>query len=246
MRLSCQTKWLSTALPAFLQSLRYVSAYTVTQLPFLCPRYRLSLRRRLWSPLLLSCFFLVWSALRKFTHVHQWVYECPSFPYFLLFFSGLHFVTCDSPFFSLYSTLFVVASVLRMVSVTLPLFERYLNWVDDPAPPPSRYHCDLTSPAPSGDHGISPSNKENTPPQDAPRKIPRKLWPRRRKERQPGSTINQNSPSWKAGSGTQCVPTANRNSASQEIGSATQPGSTANHNSVPGGWLSDPAEFNGQ
>ena len=67
MRLSCQTEWLSTALPAFLQSLRYVSAYAVTQLLFICPRYRLPQRRRLWSPSLLSCFFLVWSALRKFT-----------------------------------------------------------------------------------------------------------------------------------------------------------------------------------
>ena len=112
--------------------------------------------------------------------------------------------------------------------MTLPPFERYLNWVDDPAPPPSRYHGDLTSPAPSGDHGVSPNNKENTPPQDAPRKIQRKLQPRRRKERQPGSTTNQNSPSWKAGIG----PTANRNSASQEIGSATRPGSMANHNSA--------------
>ena len=54
--------------------------------------------------------------------------------------------------------------VLRGGDVTLPLFERYLNWVYDPAPPPSRYHGDLTSPAPSGDHGISSSNKENTPP----------------------------------------------------------------------------------
>ena len=119
--------------------------------------------------------------------------------------------------------------VLRGGDLTLPLFERYLNWVDDPAPPPSRYHGDLTSPAPSGDHGI---NKENTPPQDALRKIPRTLRPCRQKERQPGSTTNQNSPSWKAGSRTQCAPTANRNSASQEIGSATWPGSTANHNSA--------------
>ena len=116
--------------------------------------------------------------------------------------------------------------------MTLPPFEMYLNWVDDPAHSPSRYHGELTSPAPSGDHGISPSNKENTPPQDPPRKVPRKLRPRRRKERQPGSTTNQNSPSWKAGSGTQCAPTANRNSAFQEIGSATWPGSTANHNSA--------------
>ena len=63
--------------------------------------------------------------------------------------------------------------------VTLSPFERYLNWVDDPAPPPSRYHGDLTSPAPSGDHSISPSNKENTSPQDAPRNIPWKLRPHR-------------------------------------------------------------------
>ena len=113
--------------------------------------------------------------------------------------------------------------------MTLPQFERYLNWVEDPAPPPSRYHGDLTSPAPSGDHGI---NKENTPPQDALRKIPRKLRPCRRKERQPGSATNQNSSSWKAGSRTQCEPSANRNSASQKTGSATRPGSTANHNSA--------------
>ena len=91
---------------------------------------------------------------------------------------------------------------------------------------PPRYHGDLASLAPSGNHGISPSNQENTPPQNAPRKIPRKLRPRRRKERQPGSTTNQNSPSWKAGS----TPTANRNTAFQEIGSATRPGSMANHN----------------
>ena len=65
--------------------------------------------------------------------------------------------------------------VLRGGDVTLPPFERYLNWVNDPAPPPSQYHGDLTSPAPSGDHGI---NQENTLPQDAIRKIPRKLRPR--------------------------------------------------------------------
>ena len=122
--------------------------------------------------------------------------------------------------------------VLQGGDVTLPPLERYLNWIHDPAPTPSRCHGDLTSPALSGDHGISPSNQENTPPKGAPRKIPRKLRPRRRKERQPGSTANQNSPSWKAGSGSHCAPTANRNSAFHEIGSATQPGSTANHNSA--------------
>ena len=119
--------------------------------------------------------------------------------------------------------------VLRGGDVTLPPFERYLNWVNDPTPPPYQYHGDLTSPAPSGDHVI---NQENTPPQDAIHKITRKLQPRRRKEKQPGSAPNQNSPSWKAGSRTQCEPLANRNSASQKAGSATRPGSTAIHNSA--------------
>ena len=113
--------------------------------------------------------------------------------------------------------------------MTLLPLERYLNWVHDPSPPPSRYHGDLTSPAPSGDHGISLSNQENTPPQDTSRKLPRKLRPRRRKERQPGSSANQNLPSWKTGSGFQ---TANRNSAFQGTGSATRPRSTANDNSA--------------
>ena len=116
--------------------------------------------------------------------------------------------------------------------VTLPPLERYLTWIHHPAPPPSRYHGDLTSPAPSGDHGVSLFDQENTPPQDASRKLPRKLRPRRRKEKQPGSSANQNSPSWKAGSGTQCMPPANENSASCEVGSATRPGSTTNENSA--------------
>ena len=55
--------------------------------------------------------------------------------------------------------------VLRGGDVTLPPWERYMNWVHDPAPPPTRYHGDLTSPAPS-------ENQENTPPQDASRKLP--------------------------------------------------------------------------
>ena len=61
--------------------------------------------------------------------------------------------------------------VLRGGDVTLPPWERYLNWVPDPAPPPTRCHGDLTSPAPS-------ENQENIPPQDASRKLPRRLRPR--------------------------------------------------------------------
>ena len=103
-----------------------------------------------------------------------------------------------------------------------------LNWIVDPAPPPSRDHGDLTSPAPSRDHRAPPSGKENTTPQNAPRK-----QPRRRKERQPGSTANHNSPSWKAERETQYAPASNHNSPSREAGRETQPESTTNHNSPP-------------
>ena len=52
---------------------------------------------------------------------------------------------------------------MYMYIVTLHPLERYLNWVNNIASPPSR------------DHG-----KENMPPQDTPRKLPRKLRPHRR------------------------------------------------------------------
>ena len=119
---------------------------------------------------------------------------------------------------------------IRLINahVTLPPWERYLNWVHDPAPPPTRYHGDLTSPAPS-------ENQENTPPQDASRKLPRRLRPRRRREKQPGSSTNGNSASRVAGPATQPGSSANRNSAFQEANAATRPRSTANRNSpLPG------------
>ena len=112
--------------------------------------------------------------------------------------------------------------------MTLPPWERYLNWVPDPAPPPTRYHGDLTSPAPS-------ENQENTPPQDASRKLPRRLRPRRRKEKQPGLLTNENSASRTADSATQLGSPANRNSACPESSTATRKRSTANENSpLPG------------
>ena len=122
---------------------------------------------------------------------------------------------------------------LSTISVAYPPYNSHLNWIIDPAPPPSRDHGDLTSPAPSRDHGIPPSGKENTPPQSTPLKLPEKIRPRRRKEKQPGSTANHNSPSWKAGRETQCEPASNHNSPSREAGRETQPGSTTNHNSPP-------------
>ena len=44
------------------------------------------------------------------------------------FFSGLHLVTCGSPFFSLHSILFVVASVLRLISfaVRFPILGTFI------------------------------------------------------------------------------------------------------------------------
>ena len=123
--------------------------------------------------------------------------------------------------------------VLRRGDVAYPPYNSRLNWIVDPAPPPLRDHGDLTSPAPSRDHGAPPSCKENTPSQNAPHKLPRKLWPRMRKERQPGSTANHNSPSWKAGRETQCAPASNHNSPSREAGREMQPVSTNNHNSPP-------------
>ena len=69
--------------------------------------------------------------------------------------------------------------VLRGGDVTLPLCERYCNWVYKTAPPPSR------------DHG-----KENLPPPEESRKLPRKMRPRRRQRehhhhQRPGITGSQ-------------------------------------------------------
>ena len=121
--------------------------------------------------------------------------------------------------------------VLRRGDVTLPLLERYLHWIFDPAPSPSRDHGNLTSPAPSRDHGIQTNSKENMPPQDMPCKLPRKLWPLRRKEKRSGPTANYNSLSREAGKKKQSGPTANHNSSPREAGREKQSGPTANHNS---------------
>ena len=107
--------------------------------------------------------------------------------------------------------------------MTLLPWERYLNWEHDPAaPPPTRYHGDPTSPEPS-------ESQENTPPRDASRKLPRRLQPRQRREKQPGSSTNDNLPFWKTGTRSR---TANRNSTFQGTGSATRPRSTTNDNSA--------------
>ena len=116
-----------------------------------------------------------------------------------------------------------------------PPYNSHLNWIFDPVPPPTRDYGDITSPAPSGDHSIQPSGKENVPPQDVLRKLPRKMRPRRRKGGQPGTSTNHNSPAWNAGRETQREPTANQNSASREAAREMRPGSTTNYNSPP--WM---------
>ena len=82
--------------------------------------------------------------------------------------------------------------------MTLPPWERYLNWVHDIAPPPSRDHGKKDLPPPSGDHGKKdlppPSRdhgKENLPPPEEPRKLPRKIRPRRRQEKHHSNSSSQ-------------------------------------------------------
>ena len=115
--------------------------------------------------------------------------------------------------------------VLRGGDVTRPTLESPLNWVPDPVPPPARQPDDLAAPSPS----------ENTPPRDAPSKLPRRLRPRQHKERQPELSTNENAASRVAGPVTQLRPAANQNSARPSSSAATRPRSAANENShLPG------------
>ena len=82
--------------------------------------------------------------------------------------------------------------ILRGGDVAYPPWNSHINWIPDPAPLPSRDHGNLNSPSPSRDHGLKT-------PQDAPRKLPRKLRPRRRKEKQSRPAANHNLPSRETG-----------------------------------------------
>ena len=104
--------------------------------------------------------------------------------------------------------------------MTRPPLESHLNWVPDPVLPPARCPDDLAAPSPS----------ENTPPQDTSSKLPRRLRPRQRRERQPGLSPNRNSASRVAGPATQLKSTTNGNSARPSSSTATQPRSAANEN----------------
>ena len=82
--------------------------------------------------------------------------------------------------------------VLRGGDVAYPPWNSHLNWIPDPASPPSRDHGNISSPPSPRDHGTqsTPSSsrdhgKENMLPQDAPRQLPRKMRPRQTKEKRP-------------------------------------------------------------
>ena len=120
--------------------------------------------------------------------------------------------------------------------MTRPPLERHLNWVPDPVPPPARCPGDLAAPLSS----------EKAPPRDAYSKLPRRLRPRRRRERQPGLSNNHNSASRMADPATQLRSTANQNSARPSSSAVTRPRSAANQNlPLPGqrpGTMSTPVE----
>ena len=65
--------------------------------------------------------------------------------------------------------------VLRGGDVTLPPWERYLNWVYDTTPPPSRDHGKQDHPPLPRNHGNG-----NLPPPEGSCKLPRKMRPHRR------------------------------------------------------------------
>ena len=114
--------------------------------------------------------------------------------------------------------------VLREGDVTLPPWERYLNWVHDTAPPPSRDQGKKDPPPPSRDHG-----KENLPPPGEPRKLPRKIRPRRRQEKHHEHSSNQTGTSRSPGS---AMSTPVKHPLTSQSPQHPQPPSpAANHNS---------------
>ena len=100
--------------------------------------------------------------------------------------------------------------------MTLPPWERYLNWVHDTAPPPSR------------DHG-----NENPSPTEETRKLPRKIRPRRRQEKHHGhSSSKTGSQSGTSRSPGSAMSTPAKHPLTSQCPQHPQPpGPAANHNS---------------
>ena len=107
--------------------------------------------------------------------------------------------------------------------MTLPPWERYLNWVPDIAPPPSRDHC-KDPPTPSRDY-----DKENLPPHEEPRNFPRKIRPRRRQEKHHVPSSSQPGPSRSPGSAMRAP--VKHPLTSQRPQHPQPPSPAANHNS---------------
>ena len=138
--------------------------------------------------------------------------------------------------------------------MTLPPWERYLNWIPDIAPPPSRDHDQKDIPPPPRDHGKkdppSPSRdhgKENLP----PHKLLRKIRPRRRRETHhiPGSSQTE-SQSGTSGSPGSVMRAPVKHPLTSQCPQHPQPPSpAANHNSgcshlqdhPESGWVYKPA-----
>ena len=115
--------------------------------------------------------------------------------------------------------------VLRGGDVTRPFYENRLHWIPDPAPPAPRRLDDLASP--TSDSAIP------TPPSEAHPRLPRHLWPHRRRKRSTAAIVNENSAPRAADLTTPPMLSANNNSAPWTPRSATQPRSSAND--LPGG-----------
>ena len=109
--------------------------------------------------------------------------------------------------------------------MTRPFYENRLHWIPNLAPPAPHRLDDLTSP--TSDPAIP------TPPSEAHPRLPRRLWPRRRRKRRTAATANENSAPRAADLATPPTLSVNSNSAHWTPRSATQPRSSAN--GLPGG-----------
>ena len=73
-------------------------------------------------------------------------------------------------------------NIMKLATVTRPPLECYLHWVPETTPTPPRDH-----------------SKENLPPVEEPRKLPRKMRPRRRKKehhQHPGTSGSLKKKQW--------------------------------------------------
>ena len=130
--------------------------------------------------------------------------------------------------------------VLRGGDVTLPPLKRYLNWVYNTTPPPSRDHGKKNLPPPSRDNGkedLPPPprdhGKENLPPPEEPRKLPRKMRPCRRQGKHQHHHLSQtgSQPATSQSSSSAMSTPVKHPQTFQRPQHPQPPGLAANHNS---------------